>query len=522
VPMGDFFESIDQMRLFARAGTRGVGTREEIEYVRAVELGGTPRAAWIGGDAGRKLVAETVDARGLKMAGTNRRHFPSASGEAYTMGMADRAGAAPDPANDAVTGDLHVVPELDNAVVGYRYYHLRALAEAAMSGASGKPVDAALATEGFGAHFLTDSFAAGHVRTQRQSIKEFWNAKVPLFFTNLKGWLGERIGEKYQVATDLPLGNGLVSGAARPFVFPRAATLVNEKLDAAGELGFGDLVSGALHDYDNLEGLRATSGGRSVVLHGDGEAGKGGGDGDYVDEEILAQRAVVLGVEEVQQAWARGRGGSPRDIVAALRGSDGLYAAERLIPEAKPDKAQSPTHTTPPWGFGDIEQLFKDPQFVRGAAIFAVAKVNTILAAVGDDAKARAAVNDGVVPLLVGHTIATLREIVHWMPTHSSQLEYAKQIAAIPGGMASLEPKQRKGLLDQMISATTADTYAPLAVALLASAPDEEARATIRAYSWGRLWSALDHNGMHGPFAGRFPAEDYAENMMPGFPKKAK
>ena len=44
-----------------------------------------------------------------------------------------------------------------------------------------------MAQDAFGQHYLTDAFSAGHMRTARLGITQHWNAKVPMFYTNLCG-----------------------------------------------------------------------------------------------------------------------------------------------------------------------------------------------------------------------------------------------------------------------------------------------------------------------------------------------
>ncbi len=52
-----------------------------------------------------------------------------------------------------------------------------------------------MAVEAFGEHFLTDSFSASHVRTERLSIHDYWHAKVPMFWLNFKGYMAEFIAQ---------------------------------------------------------------------------------------------------------------------------------------------------------------------------------------------------------------------------------------------------------------------------------------------------------------------------------------
>ena len=52
-----------------------------------------------------------------------------------------------------------------NASQAYRMNHVHAIKEAVDAARRRGSLDQAMATEAFGAHFLTDTFAGGHIRT---------------------------------------------------------------------------------------------------------------------------------------------------------------------------------------------------------------------------------------------------------------------------------------------------------------------------------------------------------------------
>ena len=81
------------------------------------------------------------------------------------------------------------------AGANYHSNHRNALIEAARLGQAKQPINGALLLEAFGNHFLTDSFSSGHLRTPRQTLAEEWHAKVPMFFTNFKMFMAERIAK---------------------------------------------------------------------------------------------------------------------------------------------------------------------------------------------------------------------------------------------------------------------------------------------------------------------------------------
>ena len=101
--------------------------------------------------------------------------------------------------------------------------------------------------EAFGAHYLTDSFAGGHVETERLSISEHWNRRVPMFFENLIGYIAETLAKAF--AATITIGDFQL----RPDVAYHfgARSTVEQALASKGSFHFGDVVSGAVHDVAN-------------------------------------------------------------------------------------------------------------------------------------------------------------------------------------------------------------------------------------------------------------------------------
>jgi hypothetical protein len=503
---GDYFTNIDEMRRMAAKPGPGAGTREEIEYVRAVKVRG------ITGGSYSKAAIDAVDARYYRLAANNRSHFHNATRADTSQTVAEQAGQAPDPEQDTTVLGIRLPPSPKNAIEGYRYYHVRALAEAARAAAAGQSVDAALATEAFGAHYLTDSFSAGHVRTERQSIKAHWDGKIPMFFYNLKGFMAEQIA--IRVAAGMRVGPWQVREdiAYEPPLGEGAKQIIAKKLDAIGPLGFGDLVSGAIHDYDNEHGIVATSAGATVTLYGDGKAGKG-------DEERLATEAARTGIAELRQAFTNGAAMTAQDVINTTLGSDGLFAPERMIPEAKPDTAQGAGQGKTKWDYADIEELLADAQFVAGARIFAAEKAAVMReVAASFDATKRAAVEDGVVKPLTSDPIGTLRMVINWTPTLSDSLlghntddhsnDYWKEAKNTPGGLRSLTYVQRERLISRLLDGATVGDDEDAIMDILKTAPDADARKLIKKFGWKRLYDKID-DGFGEDFKDTFSKAKY-------------
>lgn len=162
----------------------------------------------------------------------------------------------------------------------YRTNHLTALTIAAAIGqqsrsphGSAKRLNDALFVEAFGDHFLTDAFAGGHQQTERASIQQYGNAKVPDFWSNVQQWMAQ------EIVMQLRKTSTLVAAVTPQFARNDALEKVKNATAKLPQLGFGDLVSGAIHDYFNFKGAEAEVAGHKVTLVGDSELLKQGNEG---------------------------------------------------------------------------------------------------------------------------------------------------------------------------------------------------------------------------------------------------
>jgi len=494
------------MRALAARPGPGKGTRQEIDYSK------TEKVHKLGLTYPQDVI-DACDSRYYKLAGNNASHFVNGKTGDAAKPMADRVGAAPDPSKDFELAGIRFPPRPKNAIEGYRYYHLRAIMEAATAGQKGGTVDSSLATEAFGAHYLTDCFAAGHQRTERQSIKDYWDGKVPMFFYNLKGYMAEEVARR--VAAGMSWGGMQVRDdvAYDPPVGDGAKQIVGQKLDAIGPLGLGDLVSGAIHDYDNHHGLKATSNGADVTLYGDNSAGKG-------DEQNLAIKAVAAGWADLQNAFKAGGGGkTPQEVIDSLVGADELFHPERYIPKAKPDDQQGADQKKTKWDYATLDGLLGDAQFGAGAKIFAAEKAATIKEVVGSfDAAKKKAVEDGIIAPLVSDPIGVVRGVTNWTPTISDSAaghntddhanDYWQQAKKTPGGLKSLTYVQRDRLMKHLFDGATVGSDEDAVMDVLKTAPDADARRLINKYGWTYIYDKID-DGIGDPFKDRFPKADY-------------
>jgi hypothetical protein len=491
---GDHFEGIDRMRQMAWDPGPGAGTREEIEYVRVVKILGQGSAAF-SDDA-----KQAADRRYYQLAADNPTHFPAPGEGDQDRPVGERAGDAP------ITGvrllslfplRAELIRDPMNAVAAYHENHTRAIIEAAQAGATGVSIDAALATEAFSNHFLTDSFAGGHVRTARRSAFEYWNAKVPMFGFNLQGYLAEKVAEKmneehwYGTEEMFYSGPPLVAGALET---------IGERLAEQGVLTLGLVVVGAIHDYDNERGVLAMADGEEVLLKGDAHLGEG-------DEQRLAVAAVRASLDEVESAYRLGRAGvAPRALPGAIMGpyEDGLFAAERLLPRAVPDDEQllrTDATVSVPWEFPSYQELLGNPLFVAALNTFAGKKADELTGLVANEREeARTAVGRITDRLKGGQAAEVVREVIESVPEtgggvfghneDDNAMDYIERASAVHGGLESMAVPQRVKLIRFLFSGTTFGDEEDAAYRVLTANP-AHTQAVIDQVGWDELEDEL-------------------------------
>ncbi|MDQ2687506.1 MAG: DUF4157 domain-containing protein, partial [Armatimonadota bacterium] len=133
----------------------------------------------------------------------------------------------------------------------YSNRHLEALNSAAWAGINDDKAkwSEAMLTEAFSNHFLTDMFSAGHVRTPRRDIKNYYTQKFPNWTPLLLGYVAGWVTDYFNKAGTAGLvpDSNLRAGVIEK-IQAKAGT-------ALGSFTVGDIVSGAMHDFDNATGL---------------------------------------------------------------------------------------------------------------------------------------------------------------------------------------------------------------------------------------------------------------------------
>jgi hypothetical protein len=347
---GDFFRPHDEPRrrtapdhgrsLFELAkspGTVGLslGTRDEIVCALKVatvdeavadarfEPGGRFGDYRFSPGADLSIVERRIRDRYLGLAASNDDHFASPG------------------RSDAPTGS-----GFGSALSAYRHLHQVALDEAWRLGDRGGDISHALAREAAAQHYLTDAFAAGHLRTPVASIRRYWKAAYPEFW--------ERLQRKVAADTAAALQELSLMLRLLPhrFVHRRALSVVTARTRQYPELSVGDLVARAFHDWDNVHGLIVDGGG---ILYGDG----------HIDNGVttaLAVAAARAGTDDVEVAFglaASRRRLSGEALYAAVREATGAVG-DGFVPEERVPRL-SPGNRAQNWRADTVESLWASP-----------------------------------------------------------------------------------------------------------------------------------------------------------------
>lgn len=335
--------SDDLFRLAAIPGQRGtkLGTRDEIICALKVmavdgafvdarfEPGGEFSDFRFTATAAATKVERRVRDRFLVLAIANGDHFvtPGRAGTAHDHNGLPRSRFA-------------------SAVVAFRRLHEAALDEACRLGRCRDDVSRAMAREAAAQHYLTDAFAAGHLRTPVTAIRRFWHHRYPRFWQSLQR----------KVAADTAAALRELVRPARiltdGFLYDRALAAVKARTSGYPPITLGDLLARVYHDWDNSHGLILDQGG---ILFGDGLFEDGVG-------KELAVAAVRSGIDDVEVAYRLGASGS------CLRG-EALYRAVRSATGAPDDvfrpetRIPIPSADNPPqnWRAADVEALWSSP-----------------------------------------------------------------------------------------------------------------------------------------------------------------
>ncbi|HRB14698.1 MAG TPA: hypothetical protein PK224_02815 [Nitrospira sp.] len=135
--------------------------------------------------------------------------------------------------------------------------HSAAITDAFFAGeqSDAKTWQRAISKEGFACHFLTDIFSAGHVRTPRVAIRHWYGKHYPDSSQRFINYMARFMYSNLDKRNLLPPLAWWLSWVTRNTIGLRVKQLGGE---AIRTFSLGDIVSLALHDFDN-RGLRVIS-----------------------------------------------------------------------------------------------------------------------------------------------------------------------------------------------------------------------------------------------------------------------
>jgi outer membrane protein OmpA-like peptidoglycan-associated protein len=189
---------------------------------------------------------------------------------------------APTAAQEAQASTEYVQLAADNsshfagggtAVEEWLKHHFQAVDLAMQAGLTADPalLNQARMTEAFGAHFLTDAFSSGHIRVPRQAIQDHYVGEVaPRVFDHLVGFLTDHMVEEIndQVYDQQDWYLKPLRGPRRRAIRGAVDEIIAQAItDAGGRatavrylgLALAGIVSGAMHDAENRDGLQVIS-----------------------------------------------------------------------------------------------------------------------------------------------------------------------------------------------------------------------------------------------------------------------
>lgn len=313
---GDYFDTYEEMRDLGRTAAG----RSELEWARWHCLGfksqGVPEPTTT--DMTKKRVVD----RYLLLAGRNLSHF-SAGGSGWQA---------------------------------YSAWHGKAIADALEAGQTSDAAlwRRALTKEAFGDHFLTDIFSAGHVRTPRREIRDWYDRHLPgtsdAFVSYMAKFIFDRLDDRQQ----LPPLLWWFGWVTKSIMGDRIRELGGE---AVNSFSLGDIVALALHDLDNKSLVvvsdvgpdgHAVPGGHTWTAVGDAHLARSR---QGADTKAMATAAVIASLRDLERV--RGVGvklgagtvslGKKADEVRKALGASG-FAARAYVPRESPVAGANPPY----------------------------------------------------------------------------------------------------------------------------------------------------------------------------------
>jgi hypothetical protein len=235
----------------------------------------------------------------------------------------------------------------------YEQQHRSAMQIAFTAAATGdrQQVTTGQVTEAFSQHFLTDMFSAGHIRTPRADIKAWYDGHLGNSVGRFVDYTAHWVTERLDAFGDIPFWcpNSQIQDGVRSKVRELGGSAVDS-------FSLGDIVSLAMHDRDNREGVWVLS-----DLDQSGAPVSGGyvwpekamGDNHLAESAVtrlMAEQAVQASLRETQAAAAAGHALTagacvpPERLEVALNqfmAKAGPPRALGFVPRADPQRTQA-------------------------------------------------------------------------------------------------------------------------------------------------------------------------------------
>jgi hypothetical protein len=262
----------------------------------------------------------------------------------------------------------------------YEKGHADALSLAFRAGAecSDRRWNEAMTSEAFCQHYLSDMFSAGHVRTPRMEMKEWYADKFPGSLDNIVAFMAEKVTDTLDSWGEPSWFSIFGYGVGpRKWIVRRQVRQMITELggEALKTFSLGDIVALAYHNQDN-KALNVVS---EVDPQGnpvpDGYRWTGTGDGHLHESQTTRDMAVAAmqkSLSELNELYAAGEQASarvglvfpPSALAAQMKPYfDGAMAA-RSLPRAKqfvPHEVTGPNsgNDTFNWKWGELDPVLR-------------------------------------------------------------------------------------------------------------------------------------------------------------------
>jgi outer membrane protein OmpA-like peptidoglycan-associated protein len=204
------------------------------------------------------------------------------------------------------------------ALQAWQAHHHRAIVVAVEAGLArdSAAIQKAYLIEAFGEHFLTDMYSAGHMRTPRRAIMDWYTTVfaprvADAMLASIKGRVTAAAVEQASEQLPFYVSNADIRAKIAPIVSAKIDTELNAKLKGttfthALGIGIAGAISGMLHDKEGSDGVLVASDDHPDpwTAYGDGALEHSGPSAEQ------GRLAIAAAKSEVEQAFLIGEAGA--------------------------------------------------------------------------------------------------------------------------------------------------------------------------------------------------------------------